>query len=92
MENQEMSAQETVMNLRELLTHKGWNILKAHLEWHLTKKERVKAEAIRQAKEHEVKLNQGWIDGVSFVLGEPSVLIAKLKDEFEKEGEENARP
>ena len=85
-----MSNQEKADSLKNLVESKGWSILQAHLEWHLTKKERVKAEAIRQDKSSEIRLNQGWIDGVSFVLKEPAIIITRLKSE--EIGEENAKP
>ena len=74
------SSQQVIASLKELLIKQGWNMLAARLEVHLKQKELVKAEAIRQAKDSDVKLIQGFIDGIQYVLKEPERIISRLKE------------
>ena len=56
------------------------------------KKEVVKAEAIRKGAFNDALLNQGWIDCINFVIGEPSKQISRLSNQIgdqEPEGASN---
>jgi len=75
--------QQAAQELKELVTTKGWLRLQDHLAKHLTQKERVKAEAIRQAKDSDVRLLQGFIDGINFVVSEPLKLTRLYSQESE---------
>ena len=91
MEKEQLSNQQITASLKELQTHLGWTILVDRLQAHLTAKERVKAEAIRQTQDNSNNFNsavlsQGWIDGVMFVMKEPYNIVTKLK-ELENQGE-----
>ena len=72
------AAEQLVLELKELVSTKGWSRLLEHLERHLTQKEKVKAEDIRQAREHSSILNQGFIDGITFVMSEPYKIMTKI--------------
>ena len=80
-----LSRQEKIKALTQITQSQGWSILKDHWGSLLTRKERVKAEAIRQDKS-EFKVIQGFVDVINECLNSPEILIAGLK-ESEKEGE-----
>ena len=78
--------QEIVDHYRDLIQTPAWSRFRDHLERHLKQREVVKAEAIRNLVKDEnfgfsVALNQGWIDGVNFVIGEPNRIITRLSNQ-----------
>ena len=73
----EVSKAQEIRNLAEALKRlevsEEWNKLVAHLHQHLTRREQVKADQIR--KSEDARYSQGFIDGINFVMSEPSKLI-----------------
>ena len=70
--------QEIVDSYRDLIAHPAWSRYRDHLVKHLTAREVVKAEAIRKSHDNDARLCQGWIDGITFVIGEPTRIITRL--------------
>ena len=80
-EDQKAINQEIVDSYRDLIATPAWNKFQDHLGRCLTKKEVVKAEAIRKNALHDATLLQGWIDAINFVIGEPTRIITRLTNQ-----------
>ena len=70
--------QDNLASLREFQSHQGWRIYQVHLVQHLTQKEKVKAESLRNHNLNDAVQIQGYIDGINFVVREIDTLITKL--------------
>ena len=76
--SQEEAQKRAVEDYRLLVANQGWNRFQARLVQLLNQKEQVKAAAIRADKANEIRLNQGYIDALSFVISEPLKLISRM--------------
>ena len=73
----------TLEEAKELARHPAWAKLKDRLAQHSKAKEKVKAEAIRQGRQFEMYLAQGFVDGLEHAVKELETLITRLKEESE---------
>ena len=83
--------QEIVDSYRDLIASPAWNRFQDHLGKHLQQKQKVQAEAIRSLVRdsnviHAVTLNQGYMDALNFVIGEPHKIITRLTNQAGDEG------
>ena len=76
--SQEEANLRAVEDYRSLVGNQGWNRFQARLVQLLNQKEQVKAAAIRADKVNEIRLNQGFIDALNFVISEPLKLISRM--------------
>lgn len=79
--NQEEARSQAIQDYRSLAANPGWSRLQDHLAKLLMQKEKVKADAVRVAKFHEVAMNQGFIDCLNFVISEPHKKISQLSNQ-----------
>lgn len=67
-----------VREYRSLVDNQGWSRLQARLDRLLKAREREKSKALRANDLSASLLQQGFIDGIIFVMGEPNSIIKLL--------------
>lgn len=72
---------EVQPQMRQLVRSQGWALLKTHSQKSVKHRESEKAKALRAGAFNDALLNQGWIDGIEYLMQAAEKMSQHKKDE-----------